>query len=105
MAGGATLAAVMALAAVAGPLAAPAGAAAAATAPKCATSSLVVWLDTDGNGSAGSVYYNLEFTNLSARTCTLTGYPGVSAVGLGGGQLGPVPAAGTTQLNLGRRKA
>ena len=88
MACSATVAALAILAAVAGPLAGPAGAAAAAGAPKCATSSLVVWLDTDGNGSAGSVYYNLEFTNLSARTCTLTGYPGVSAVGLGGGQLG-----------------
>ena len=88
MACSATVAAVAALAVVAEPLAAPATAAAAASAPRCATSSLVVWLDTDGNGSAGSVYYNLEFTNLSARTCTLTGYPGVSAVGLGGRQLG-----------------
>jgi hypothetical protein len=77
-----------AIAGVAAPLLAPAGAAAAATAPKCATSGLVVWLDTNGNGAAGSVFYNLEFTNLSGRSCSLTGYPGVSAVGLGGAQLG-----------------
>jgi hypothetical protein len=56
--------------------------------PRCATSELVVWLDTQGNGAAGSVYYHLKFTNLSDRTCTLYGYPGVSAVNLAGRQLG-----------------
>lgn len=59
-----------------------------ASAPRCAGSGLVVWLDTQGNGTAGSIYYQLELTNLSGRTCTLRGYPGVSAVGLGGRQLG-----------------
>jgi len=61
---------------------------AAATVPGCSTSGLVVWLNTQGNGTAGSIYYTLEFTNLSGRTCTLQGYPGVSAVNLGGVQLG-----------------
>jgi hypothetical protein len=56
--------------------------------PKCATSGLVVWLDTQGNGTAGSIYYTLEFTNLSSHACTLGGYPGVSAVNLAGHQLG-----------------
>jgi Protein of unknown function (DUF4232) len=56
--------------------------------PRCATSGLVVWLDTQGNGAAGSVYYHLKFTNLSGRACTLYGYPGVSAVDLAGRQLG-----------------
>jgi hypothetical protein len=57
--------------------------------PSCSTSSLVVWLnDLPGGGTAGSVYYKLEFTNLSAHTCTLTGYPGVSAVDLRGRRLG-----------------
>jgi Protein of unknown function (DUF4232) len=59
-----------------------------ASTPKCATSGLVVWLDTQGNGTAGSVYYTLEFTNLSSHACTLSGYPGVSAVNLAGHQLG-----------------
>ena len=54
----------------------------------CAASQLVVWLDTRGEGAAGSVYYMLEFTNLSRRACTLDGYPGVSAVSIGGRQLG-----------------
>ena len=52
--------------------------------PKCATSGLVVWMDTNGNGAAGTIYYELQFTNLSGQTCTLTGYPGVSAVKLNG---------------------
>jgi len=56
--------------------------------PKCATSGLVVWIDTQGDGTAGSIYYTLEFTNLSAHACTLGGYPGVSAVSLAGHQLG-----------------
>ena len=57
-------------------------------APPCSTSGLVVWLDTTGNGAAGSIYYDLELTNLSAQSCTLRGYPGVSAVSLSGAQLG-----------------
>jgi Protein of unknown function (DUF4232) len=54
----------------------------------CTSGSLVVWLNTQGDGTAGSIYYTLEFTNLSGRACSLHGYPGVSAVGLGGQRLG-----------------
>jgi uncharacterized protein DUF4232 len=56
--------------------------------PACATSGLDVWLDTQGNGAAGTIYYNLKFTNLSGSTCTLFGYPGVSGTDLNGNQLG-----------------
>ncbi|MGC1419015.1 MAG: DUF4232 domain-containing protein [Acidimicrobiales bacterium] len=55
---------------------------------RCTTGDLVVWLNTTGNGAAGSSYYNLEFTNLSSHACTIDGYPGVSAVNLAGQQLG-----------------
>ena len=55
---------------------------------RCQAPSLVVWLDTNGNGAAGSTYYNLQFTNLSGSACELVGFPGVSAVGLGGSQVG-----------------
>jgi hypothetical protein len=55
---------------------------------RCATSGLVIWLETQGNGALGSIYYNLGFTNLSGHACTLLGYPGVSAVNLGGHALG-----------------
>jgi hypothetical protein len=60
----------------------------ASAAPKCATSQLRVWLGVPGDGSAGHVAYELEFSNISTRTCTLFGYPGVSAVRGGGVQLG-----------------
>jgi len=59
-----------------------------AATPSCRTSGLVIWLNTAGNGAAGSIYYNLYFTNLSARTCSLRGYPGVSAVDLFGRRVG-----------------
>jgi hypothetical protein len=32
------------------------------------------------DGTAGTIYYPLTFTNTSARACTLRGYPGVSSV-------------------------
>lgn len=74
----------------AGALAAPGAAAhpGRTATPACATSGLDVWLNTQGNGAAGTIYYDLEFTNLSGSTCTLFGYPGVSATNLTGAQLG-----------------
>jgi hypothetical protein len=68
--------------------ASPAAPAVAASTPGCATSGLVVWLNTNGDGYAGGADYTLNFTNLSGRACTLYGYPGVSAVNLSRHQLG-----------------
>jgi hypothetical protein len=67
-----------------------AGAAPAANraAPVCTTAGLVIWLNTQGDGAAGSIYYHLEFTNLGRGACSLNGYPGVSAVDLAGRALG-----------------
>ena len=57
--------------------------------PRCTASDLGVWLAVDqGNGAAGTIYYPLEFTNLSPHTCYLYGYPGVSALGRNGNRLG-----------------
>ncbi len=57
--------------------------------PGCATSGLVVWLQTPpGSGTAGAFYYDLKFTNLSGHACRLQGYPGVSGVDLHGRRLG-----------------
>lgn len=75
--------------------------------PRCATSGLVVWLDVPpGNDYAGGAAYYLEFTNLSGHACTLRGYPGVSAVSLGGRQIGSPagwgrPATTTVRLASG----
>jgi hypothetical protein len=63
------------------------GGAHAAAVPSCKPAQLVDWLDTNPDGTAGTIYYQLKFTNYGS-TCTLHGYPGVSAVSLAGRQLG-----------------
>jgi hypothetical protein len=65
----------------------------AATGPAaCATSALHVSVSRSGGVAAGSSYYPIVFTNVSAASCTLYGYPGVSFVtGAGGSQIG-IPA-------------
>jgi len=60
--------------------------------PACATSGLDVWLDTNGSSALGHTGYQLKITNLSGSTCTLFGYPGVSAVTLTGTQIGSAAA-------------
>lgn len=65
---------------------------AAAAAPGCAASALTVWLGIPGDGAAGSTFYQLELSNTSGQACTLYGFPGVSAVSRGGGQLGRAAA-------------
>lgn len=79
---------------------APAGTGAPASVPKCATSKLVIWMDTQGNGAAGSIYYNLRLTNLSGHSCSLDGYPKVAGVNLSGTSLGS-PASRDTARTPG----
>ncbi len=67
----------------------PARPAASAFTPLCQTPGLVIWLDTQGSGAAGTIFYKLHFTNLSGRTCTLNGFPFLTAVNLAGRQVGP----------------
>ena len=69
-------------------VAAPASVAKPATVSRCTISELRVWLGVPGDGTAGAIYYALELSNISNHTCTLYGYPGVSAVAPGGKQLG-----------------
>ena len=58
-------------------------------APACAGSNLVVWIPNGkGNGTAGSVYYNLSLTNSGKSACALQGYPKITAVTLAGKPLG-----------------
>lgn len=88
---------------VAGLSSGPSASADAAT-PACTTANLDVWLDTTANDTAGSAYYNLNLTNLSAGSCTLSGYPGVSAITQAGIQLGSAAARNdahaVTQITL-----
>jgi len=65
------------------------GSPAAAGVRACTAEDLGVWVAVDqGNGAAGSIYYPLQFTNLSRHACSLHGFPGVSAVDRSGHQLG-----------------
>jgi hypothetical protein len=93
-AGSATWAATSASAASTRP-AAQAAAAAAAIIPRCTPGDLAVWVNADSaNGAAGTIYYHLDFTNISAITCHLYSWPGVTARNQAGAQLG-VPAIRT----------
>jgi hypothetical protein len=87
IAGGAVAAVLAALALAGGPAGAATPASAAAT-PACTTQGLVIWLNTQGNGTAGTDFFTLNFTNLSGHSCVLRGFPGVSAVNLRGGMIG-----------------
>jgi hypothetical protein len=53
----------------------------------CATSALKVSLGP-ANGTAGTVFYPLNFLNTSKLGCTLRGYPGVTAVTGSGNRIG-----------------
>lgn len=59
------------------------------TAPVCTAASLRTWVATSQRSeSAGITYYPLNFTNISHSTCSMSGYPAVSALSKSGGQLG-----------------
>jgi Domain of unknown function (DUF4232) len=64
--------------------------------PACTAADLGVWLAVDqGNGAAGSIFYPLQFTNLSHRACTLTGFARVAAIDAHGHRLGAAASRGT----------
>jgi hypothetical protein len=67
-----------------------------ASTPSCAASGLAVSLNPNGSGAAGSIYYTLKFTNTSGQSCTIAGYPGVSAINASGTQLGSAAGRNTT---------
>lgn len=62
---------------------------------RCLSQNTTVWDAQPGNAAAGSVYYDLEFSNVGHSACTLFGYPGISALDSHGNQVG-LPA---TRIN------
>src|SRR5581483_3076809 len=53
----------------------------AAAVPACTAADLGAWVAvSQSDGAAGSIFYPLQFTNLSRHACALRGFPGVSAV-------------------------
>jgi len=75
-------------------VAAPATSAAPLAKP-CGPANLVVWAGPSaGGGTAGGFEYEIKFTNLGAKTCTLGGFPGVAAVDLKGKRIGAAAGHG-----------
>jgi Protein of unknown function (DUF4232) len=69
-----------------------------AAVPACRASQLGVWIGlAQSNGAAGTIYYPLNFTNVSRHACSLHGFPGVSAIARNGHQLGS-PAGWATRV-------
>jgi hypothetical protein len=57
--------------------------------PRCKASQTQTWLGLGlGGGTAGTIFYPLEFTNTGRHACTLSGYPRVAALTKGGHQIG-----------------
>lgn len=58
-------------------------------APRCKASQTEIWLGVGGGGgTAGTIFYPLEFTNVSRHACSLIGFPKVAAISAGGHQIG-----------------
>jgi hypothetical protein len=84
----ATCAAIMLPAAALAAPAHPGSASAPAALPRCTAGELTTWVGIPGDGSAGHVNFQLELSNTGGPTCTLFGFPGVTATGRNGHQLG-----------------
>ncbi len=70
-------------------------ASAAPMAKPCSPANLVVWAGPQaGGGTVGGFGYEIKFTNLGKRTCTLAGFPGVRAVDLKGKRIGAAATHG-----------
>ena len=66
----------------------------------CATSGLEAWLGLGTAATAEGTYYTLEFTNVSDRTCSLFGYPDVSAYRDTPKVRGPIGSAAARDMSV-----
>lgn len=67
----------------------PAAKSAVAFIPRCTPGDLAVWVNANSaDGTAGTTYYHLDYTNITRGWCHLYSWPGVSAVNAAGRQLG-----------------
>jgi hypothetical protein len=63
--------------------------------PACAGTTIGAWIAvSQGSEASGTSYYPLEFTNIGGYTCSLSGYPVVSAISRAGVGLGSPAARG-----------
>ena len=56
--------------------------------PGCTAAHTRVWYGLPGDGAAGHVFFQLQFSNIGHSACTFFGYPGVSAIDIHGRQVG-----------------
>jgi len=57
--------------------------------PACTGTTIGAWIAvSEGSEPSGTTYYPLEFTNTGGYTCSLSGYPVVSAISRAGVRLG-----------------
>jgi hypothetical protein len=57
--------------------------------PACTGTTIGAWIAvSQGSEASGTAYYPLEFTNTGGHTCSLSGYPVVSAISRAGVRLG-----------------
>jgi hypothetical protein len=83
---------------IAAVIAAPAASAAPLAKP-CSPADLVVWAGPSaGGGTAGGFGYEIKYTNLGTKTCTLAGFAGVSAVDLKGRRIGAAASHGAGKV-------
>lgn len=82
------------------------GTAAQAGLSACATPGLRGSIPAIGDAASGHYYYPLNLTNDSTRSCTLSGYPGVSFVtSAGGSQIGAAAVRDTPGQLMGDKPA
>jgi hypothetical protein len=55
--------------------------------PACATSQLHIWYGVPDGVAMGNSFIPFEFSNIGTTTCSLYGFPGVSAIAANGRQL------------------
>jgi uncharacterized protein DUF4232 len=49
--------------------------------PRCKAWQIQIWMGIPGSGAAGTIFYPLEFTNISKHPCKIWGFPRVIAKG------------------------
>ena len=70
--------------------------------PACPGNAIGAWVAvSQGSQTSGTTYYPLEFTNTGGYTCSLSGYPVVSAISRAGNRLGS--PAGRGRLTVAPR--
>ena len=55
---------------------------------RCTAANTRIWYGLPGDGAAGHVFFQLQFSNIGHSTCSFFGYPGVSALDIHGNQVG-----------------